>query len=121
MKEFVFVKDERLRTNSQIKNVFRQGIPIKGRFLKIYVLDRKDALLTKRAAFLVPKELCNKKAVLRNRFRRIIKEAYRKKKHLFKGSFDIIILALRLKTNTKSSELELDMENVFKNFYSKSY
>ena len=59
-------------------------------------------------------DLYNKKVVLRNRFKRLLREAYRKTKHLLLPGYDIVILATNIKKNTKSSAVEEEIANAFK-------
>ncbi|MFH1782024.1 MAG: ribonuclease P protein component [Candidatus Omnitrophota bacterium] len=120
MKRNAFLKEERLRKYDQIKDIFRTGTPIKGRFLKLYIHKRDDGLPKKRVAFVISKRLCNKNSVLRNRYRRLLREAYRLNKHVLNRPLDIVILAQSLQENTRGPEVQKDLENVFKKFIKKS-
>ncbi|MFH1479535.1 MAG: ribonuclease P protein component [Candidatus Omnitrophota bacterium] len=114
MKRNAFAKKERLKKYDQIKEIFRRGIPFKGKFLKAYFLEREKEFSGNRVAFLVGKHLYNKKAVLRNQYRRILREAYRNTKHSLDGSFDIVLTAGSISKNTTLEAIKGDLENVFK-------
>jgi len=109
-----FTKKEHLKKNKSIREVFDKGICLKGRLFKIFLLKRETGSSVNRVAFVIRKDLYNKKSVLRNRFKRLLREAYRKTKHLLLDGYDIVILATGIRKNTKSAVLEKDMVNVFK-------
>jgi len=114
MKKSSFKKEEHLKKNDSIKYVFDKGIPFKGRLINIYILKRDHGALINRAAFIIRKRIYSKKIVLRNRFRRVLRESYRKTKHLLSPGHDIVILANALKKDTKSDAVEKEMAYVFK-------
>ena len=113
MRRNSFTRNERLKNNKEIKKVFDKGVPLKVRLITVFVLNRDDGLIN-RAAFLVKKALYNKKLVLRNRFRRILREAYIKTKDLLPAGHDFIILGANLTKDTKSIEIEKELTYVFK-------
>ena len=117
MKQGTFAKRERLKKNSSIKQVFDKGVPSKGRLINIYLLETDSGI--NRAAFLVRKNLYNKKSVLRNRFRRVLREAYRKTKHMLPTGHDIVILATRINKSTRSEAVERELNHVFKKYSKK--
>ena len=114
MRKNSFSKKERLKKNSLIKEVFKKGILFRGRLFEVYFLKRETGPEAKRVAFTVRKNLYNKKPALRNRFRRILREAYRKTKCLLSGRYDIVILGTHLTKHTKSIVIEQEMTYVFK-------
>ena len=115
MKQNSFTREEHLRKNDLIKNVFDRGLPFKGKLISLYILQRDESSKNNRVAFLVKKTLYNKKPVLRNRIRRVLREGYRKTKSLLSGYYDILILATNVRKNTKSTDIEKEIANVFKN------
>jgi len=114
MRDHSFARKEHLKKDGLIKQVFDRGIPSRGRLITIHLLKRETGSCTNRAAFIIRKNLYNKKAVLRNRLRRLLREAYRNTKHFLPGGHDILILATNVRKNTRSQELEKDIANVFK-------
>ena len=109
-----FTKKEHLKDASSIRNVFDKGVSSRGRLIKLFLLKRQTNSHINRVAFIVRKDLYNKKIVLRNRFKRLLREAYRKTKHLLPYGYDIVILATNIKKDTKSTLLEEEVANVFK-------
>ena len=113
MKKNSFSKKEHLKKNEAIKDVFDKATPFKGRFIRVYVV-KNDTSPINRAAFIIRKTLCDKKAVLRNRFKRLLREAYRKTKHLLPQGYDIVILATSIKKNTSPGDSEREIAHAFK-------
>jgi len=96
-----FPLKERLKKNDAIKAVLDNGICYRAKSVNIYILkktigDGRDRPLLNRAAFICKKSLHQKKAVLRNRIRRMLREAYRKTKHVLPAGLDIVIVATRV-------------------------
>lgn len=114
MKQNSFLKKEHLKKSEAISRVFDRGIPIRGRFFSIFLLRQEAKPGINRAAFITRRHLYNKKAVLRNRFIRLLREAYRKTKHFLPLGYDIVILATNVKKDTKSAAIERELAHVFK-------
>ncbi len=119
MKKGSFTRKEHLKKNSLIRAVFDKGIPFKAKFITVYILKSKTDTQPNRVAFIIRKRLYDKSSVLRNRFRRVLREAYRSTKHLLSGGHDLIILGATLKKNTKSSAIERELRDVFKKYCKK--
>lgn len=84
-------KTERLKSKKLIKKLFEEGVSIKNfPFRLVYITTEKPPV---KSSFSVPKRNF-KKAVDRNRIKRLIKEAYRlEKKNLFKTlSFNCVFM-----------------------------
>ena len=84
-------KTERLKSKKLIKKLFEEGVSIKNfPFRLVYITTEKPPI---KSSFSVPKRNF-KKAVDRNRIKRLIKEAYRlEKKNLFKTlSFNCVFM-----------------------------
>ncbi|MFA4991357.1 MAG: ribonuclease P protein component [Candidatus Omnitrophota bacterium] len=109
-----FSQKERLRKNSSIRGVFNKGVLYRAGLIDLYLLKRDDDPVVNRCAFICRKGLHQKKSVLRNRIRRVLREAYRKKKHLFPTGYDIVIIAKGVKEYTKSGLVEKEIADVFK-------
>ena len=113
-----FSKKERLKKAGAIKAVLDKGVCYKSRSINIYILKMQDTD-TNRAAFICKKALHQKKSVLRNRVRRVLREAYRKTKYILPAGYDIVIIGARLAQNTLSSEIEREVIDVFKKYSKK--
>lgn len=109
---------ERLKKNGDIKRVFDEGVILKGKLVSVFI-RRDTGLHTNRAAFIIKKSLYNKKIILRNRFRRVLREAYRHSKFLLPQGHDIVVLGFHLDKNTKSTIVERDIKNVLKKYTEK--
>ena len=119
MKTCSFKRNERLKRNEDIKQVFDNGILFKSASLNIYLLKRDTGSRYSRAGFVIKKLLYNKKKVLRNRFRRLLKEAYIKAKHILPEPYDIVILAKKIKKDTPVVVLEREITNGIKKIIKK--
>jgi len=115
MKKESFLRKERLKKNDSIKAVLDNGVCFKSRSVNIYILKRPDAEANK-AAFICKKALHQNKAILRNRVRRVLKEAYRRKKSIFPAGHDIVIVGVKIAAETKSSVIEREILDVFKKY-----
>jgi len=113
-----FPRKERLKKNDAIKLVLDRGICYRSKTINIYVLKRTDAGVNK-AAFICKKALHQKKSVLRNRVRRILKEAYRKTRHVFSAGYDIVIIGTKITPATLSTQIEREIIDVFKKYIKK--
>lgn len=111
---------ERLKKSNDIRLVFDKGVPFKGRLVSVYI-RQGTGTHANRAAFIIRKILYKKKIVLRNRFRRVLREAYRNSKSLSRLSsgHDVVILANRLDKKTKSQEIEKEIKNAIKRYIKK--
>src|SRR3989338_5381883 len=118
MKKESFSRKERLKKDSAIKDVLDKGACYKSKSINLYVLKRPDVDSNK-AAFICKKALHQKKSVLRNRVRRLLKESYRKTKHIFPAGHDIVIVGTRLAKDTLSTEIEREIIDVFKKYTEK--
>jgi len=108
-----FSRKESLKKSEAIKTVLDNGICLKSKSVNVYILRKSGAGFNK-AAFICKKTLHQKKSVLRNRVRRVLREAYRKTKHIFPAGHDIIIVGTRVTQDTLSIEIEREILDVFK-------
>lgn len=83
-------KENRLRKKKDFERVFRQGKGFKERFLALKIIENKR--VESRIGFVVSKKY-SKKAVLRNKFKRQLREQIRKRLKGIKGGYDVVILA----------------------------
>jgi len=113
-----FSKKESLKKNSAIKAVLDNGVCLRAKSVNVYILKKPDSDFNK-AAFICKKALHQKKSVLRNRVRRILREAYRKTKHILPAGHDIIIVGTRIAKDALSVEIEREVLDVFKKYSKK--
>lgn len=88
-----FPKTERLCTYHSIQALFKEGKSIKKYPLKLIYLPLDKALTPSQVLISVPKKKL-KRAVDRNRIKRLIRESYRKEKHLLSSQDKSYSLAL---------------------------
>ena len=103
----------------EIKEVFKKGTTWRGKFLVLKI--KKSNFVFSRWAFIVSTKVF-KKAVARNRLRRLLRESLRGKIEAIKGGFDGIILALpnALEKNYREIDKEIEKLLRFANIYQKS-
>ena len=121
IKKYSFDKKESLKKHEEINNVFKKGLVVKGRLVTVFLLKIKLDRSTNRVAFTVKKTLYNKKSVVRNRIRRLLREAYRKTKYLVDPCYDIVLLATNITRDTKYKQLEREVASVFKSSIKKKH
>lgn len=99
--EYRFLSDWRVRTTVAFQHVYSKRKRLSGRYYLLYYLDndighsRLGVVASKRSV---------KKAVIRNRVRRIVKEAFRKQKNKL-PSFDLIFIAKVCVSEASNREL----------------
>ncbi|MDT8903356.1 ribonuclease P protein component [Anaeroselena agilis] len=81
-------KSGRLRRNKSFQAVYRSGKSFANRQMVLYILPQRGS--ERRVGFAAGKRLGN--AVVRNRVKRLLREAYRLKQHQIKHGFDLIIV-----------------------------
>ncbi len=108
-----FSREEHLKKSDDIKVVLDKGVYYKSGLFNVYILKRPDAD-TNKAAFICKKVLHQKKTVLRNRIRRILREAYRKTSHFLPLGNNIVIIGTKITKGTLSTEIERELAGVFK-------
>lgn len=96
-----FTKAERLTKKNDIKNVFEKGKIHRGNDATAYVLLNDNRRIS-RFGIIVKKKFGN--AVVRNRAKRIFREAYRMNKGLLLRYVDIIILPNSREITLRSAE-----------------
>ncbi len=83
-----FSKKERLRKRKEFQQVFDKGEKYGNDQLKIYALSNGDSV--SRLGLVVGRKFGN--APRRNRFKRILREAYRLNKNLLSNGVDIVVI-----------------------------
>lgn len=113
-----FSRKERLKKNAAIKAVLDKGICHKSKSINIYIL-RKPGIDINKAAFICKKSLHQNKSVLRNRVRRVLREAYRQTKRILPAGCDIVIIGTKITKDTLSTKIERELSDVFKKYINK--
>lgn len=104
-------KRGRLRLKADFEAVYRGKNHLRGGMLKITFIPNPEAL--SRLGIVVRK----KEVALssrRNRIRRLIKEAFRKTKHLLNGNYDIVVFSLAKDASIELKDVELELLNLYK-------
>lgn len=86
---YSFPKSEHLRRSVDIRGVFQTGQKCVGSFMVLYAKASPEGTL--KAAFVVSKKIG--KAALRNRAKRLMREAFRHEKVLFGKRYWLVFLA----------------------------
>ncbi|MFK5958107.1 MAG: ribonuclease P protein component [Lutibacter sp.] len=80
---FTLGKEEKLKSKTIIEQLFAEGSRVKSFPLQLIYLEKEhDSQFPIKVGFTVPKRAV-KLAVNRNRIKRLLREVYRKNKHLF--------------------------------------
>ncbi|KAA0259015.1 ribonuclease P protein component [Deferribacter autotrophicus] len=106
--KFTFKKDERLRKKKEFDNVFANGRWIKGCFVNVCYTFSKG----RKAGFVVSKKI-SKKAVVRNKVKRRLREIFRLNKYSLPDNVHLVIIAKRGVEKANFSELENDVKQIF--------
>jgi ribonuclease P protein component len=120
-KKFSFTYFERLHTQGDFNQVFKNGLRLENKYIKILVYKRNDKCSIRRLGLITPKKVG--KAVIRNKTKRKLREIFRTNKYLLKSGLDLIFVSKpetasvgynSLKKNIlgllKSAKLFLNME-----------
>jgi len=98
-------REFRIRKQKDFKNIYDNGVYCSERFLAIKFIKNKE--LFSRFGFIVSKKI-SKKAVERNRVKRILRESVRLSKNQIKIGCDIIFIAkngIELKTHQEIKDV----------------
>lgn len=93
IKQFTLSKRMILRKNDQFQAVYQSGKSYANRMMALYVFLPEDSK-QKKAGFAAGKRLGN--AVVRNRAKRLLREAYRLNQHKLKDDVVLILMARQM-------------------------
>ncbi len=112
-RRYTFIKEERLRTKKDFKNVFDNGKSLANRYLAMFFLVKgSNDKGCSQVGFITSKK-CGK-ANIRNRIRRLLKEAYRLNKHRLKEKAYIILISRPPIRSLGLKEAEKSLLNLWK-------
>ena len=103
-------KKNRLKKKKDFDCVFKRGKAVKGNFL--FAKFSENELGFPRIAFIVSSKV-SKKAVIRNKIRRILSEISKTKLEEL-GSVDVALVADKRIIDTSKDDIGRDLDNVFK-------
>jgi len=103
-------KENRLKRNKDYRAVYRAGKSVANRELVLYFI--KNRYGKTRAGFSVSKKIG--KSVVRNRMKRLIKEAFRLHIKDIKPGYDLIFIARTGSKNYKYADIERSVVDVLK-------
>ena len=106
--DFRFRKNERLRKQKEFEEVFKKGTFLKGKFVSIIFLERDS----RKAGFIVSKKV-SKKAVVRNKIKRRLREIYRINKHCIRKNVHVVLIAKKDAANVGFRDFEDDVKKLF--------
>ncbi|WP_281673151.1 ribonuclease P protein component [Pseudoramibacter alactolyticus] len=99
-----------LKSEKDFNDVFRKGQRFGNRHFQFYYLKNREN--TNRLGIIVSKKV-SKRAVVRNKIRRRIREAYRLHRGDFKTGYDLIIIAKERCVSTTYAEIEHSLTHLF--------
>jgi len=108
---FTFRKHERISKQKEINAVFEKGEKFFKNGLLVYILKTNKNY--SRIAILISNKV-EKSAVIRNKFKRRIREIFRLNKHKIKMPIDIVVVATRVSVKQKYSFLEKNFLEILK-------
>ncbi len=104
------LKAERLRRRSEFLAVQGRGKKLHTERFLVFVLGRSDSLAPTRLGITVSKKVGS--AVVRNRIKRQVREAFRHRKALFPSGLDVVFVAKRNAVGAESDEVAWEIERL---------
>ncbi|MFA5166510.1 MAG: ribonuclease P protein component [Candidatus Paceibacterota bacterium] len=106
----MFPRSLRLKRNNDIGRVLKSGIAIKGKYLIIKIVTNN--LPNSRFGFITSLKV-SKKAVIRNKVKRILRDIARKQAKTFTDHKDILVIALPTCAQATYQQLNIDLQSCF--------
>ena len=104
------MKINSLKKENDFKKVFKQGQVFGNRTFVMYFLKNRSPV--NRLGIIVSKKI-SKKAVVRNKIRRQIKEAYRLNEEKISHGYDVILIAREVIKTTDYHKIEKSLLHLF--------
>jgi ribonuclease P protein component len=101
---------ERLTRQRDIDQVYKGGRRWHAKFFRVHV--RSNTLPFSRFAVTVPRKLCN--AVLRNRWKRLLRESFRRNKSSIGPGLDIVAVPTQVPGSLKRPQVEFVLVELVK-------
>jgi ribonuclease P protein component len=112
-KKFFFTYFERLHTQRDFNEVFKNGLKIESKAVRILAYTRKDRKNLRRLGLVTPKKVGI--AVVRNRTKRRLREVFRTNKHLLEPGLDLIFISKPETASLDYKKLESIILSLLKN------
>lgn len=106
----MFKKEEKLRNNREFRRVYDSGKSFANKYLVLFFIE--NDLTYNRVGFVTTKKLGN--SVVRNKYRRRLKEAYKKNQSEIKTGYDIILLFRAGAKDIDYWKVESALRHIFK-------
>ncbi|MDR3257055.1 MAG: ribonuclease P protein component [Endomicrobium sp.] len=90
-KKFSFKYFERLHIQREFNKVFKSGLRLENRSIKVLVYKRDDGRITRRLGLITPKKVGT--VVVRNKTKRRLREIFRTNKYLLEPGLDLIFIS----------------------------
>ncbi|OEG69806.1 hypothetical protein ATZ36_07430 [Candidatus Endomicrobiellum trichonymphae] len=90
-KKFSFTYFERLHIQKDFKKVFKNGLRLENKNIKILVYRRNDGRIIRRLGLVTAKRVGA--SVIRNRTKRRLREVFRTNKHFLEPGLDLIFIS----------------------------
>ncbi len=108
-------RDDRLRKQKEIDAVYKTGRRWHGKFFRVHV--KPNTLARSRFTVSVPRRLCT--AVLRNRWKRLLRESFRLNKEAIGPGLDIVAVPTSPPGELKRQQVEFVLVQLVKKHRSK--
>lgn len=109
MREYLFEKKIRLLKSEEYLNLRKKSKRLEN--TEFYLIFKKNQYQYSRIGLTVSKRIGN--AVVRNRIKRIIRDYFRKNRHLIKINIDINMIAKKSAAGKTNRELFESLKNIF--------
>ncbi|MDR0401929.1 MAG: ribonuclease P protein component [Endomicrobium sp.] len=114
VKRFSFTYLERLHLQVDFNRVFKNGLKLENKDIKIFVYNRNDGVVLRRVGLVTSRNVGN--AVVRNKTKRRLKEIFRLNKNYLKPSLDMIFVLKIETTFLKYNDLKKNIFDLLKKF-----
>lgn len=108
--KFTLPKSDRMGSNRNFQKVYQEGTSVAGRYLVLYWRKKEESKT--RIGFAAGKKLGP--AVVRNRLKRVMREAWRLYPIEMPPGYDFILVARRPLIGKKLSEAQVGLKEVFR-------